>query len=397
MSEAADLAERRGLYVHIPFCVKRCYYCDFNTYTLDRSAVRQFLDALGREIRLYAQQLEAELPTFDTLFIGGGTPTCLSQEQLRSVVGMIRDHFSLAPDAEVTCEANPGSSNEDKYATLREAGVNRLSIGVQSLDDDLLQKIGRMHNANEALESIEAARRSGFTNISVDLMFALPGQTLDQWQRTVQRVVDYAPEHLSCYSLIIEEGTPFGEAYRHGRLQLPPEEEELAMYEWLIFELRAGGYHHYEVSSFCLPGYESRHNTIYWRIDPYLGLGPGAHGYWDDFRYSNVLLPDDYAKELSSQRLPIAQRQTVSTDELMDDTMIFGLRLLEGVDRARFRRRFGVDVQDVYPRELDRLQRLGLIHLDAERVRLTSDGLMLGNQVFAEFLRLDASKPSLAK
>ncbi len=387
---AREAREEVGLYVHIPFCAKKCYYCDFNSYTLDRAMVERFLHALEQEVSQYSRKLErrGESVVFDTLFIGGGTPTCLAAKELRRLLEMLRAHFTFRADAEVSCEANPGSSNVDKYGALREAGVNRISIGVQSLDDGLLQRIGRVHSAQEALESFDAARRAGFENINLDLMFALPGQTQEQWQQTLQRIIQLESEHLSCYSLIVEEQTPFGDAYAAGRLTLPSEDDELTMYEWAIASLRAAGYDHYEISNFARPGRRSRHNTIYWRIQPYLGLGPGAHGYWDGVRYSNERLPHRYAEALAAGRLPIVETRRVDKDEAMDDTMIFGLRMLAGVDRAAFRSRFGVDVAEVYARELRNLQELGLLEVDEESVRLSARGLPMGNRVFEAFLRL---------
>lgn len=352
--------------------------------------VESFLQALEQEADLYSRQFanESEPPTFDTLFIGGGTPTCLAGKELKRLMQMLQSHFCFSADVEVTCEANPGSSNVEKYGALREAGVNRISIGVQSLDDTLLQRIGRVHSAAEAVESFSAARRAGFSNINLDLMFALPGQSLAQWQQSMRRIIDLNSEHISCYSLIVEENTPFGDAYAAGRLSLPHEDDELEMYEWAIAALRAAGYLHYEISNFALPGRESRHNTIYWRIDPYLGLGPGAHGYWAETRYSNARLPTEYAERLAQGQLPIVETRNVSCDEAMDDTMIFGLRMLSGVERGPFRHRFGIDITDVYADELQRLQALGLIEVSEESVRLSARGLPMGNRVFEAFLRL---------
>lgn len=383
MIEAAE----RGLYVHVPFCAKKCYYCDFNSYALDRAAVVRYLDALEREASYYSERRRVAAHPFDTLFIGGGTPTCLAGKELRRLMQIVRDHFELKADAEITCEANPGSSNVEKYAALREAGVNRLSIGFQSLDDALLARLGRTHTAQEAVASFHAARAAGFDNINIDLMFALPGQDRATWRRTLEGTLALGPEHLSCYSLIVEEGTPFGDAFARGRLTLPSEDEELAMYEEAIALLSEAGYEHYEISNFARPGYSSRHNAIYWRVEPYLGLGPGAHGFIDGVRYSNVRLPAEYAQRLEAGDAPIAWSAPVSQDEAMDDVMIFGLRMLAGVERERFRRRFGVDVTQVYPDELARLQAAGLIEVCEERIRLSQRGLPLGNQVFAAFLR----------
>lgn len=378
----------RGVYVHVPFCEKRCYYCDFNTYTLERGDVDAYLKALGREIDLYRRRLADDPPVFTSLFIGGGTPTVLAPDQLKGLVDQLVGSFELVDGAELTCEANPGSADALKYAALAEAGVNRLSMGVQSLDDDLLRRIGRVHTAREAMASFEAAREAGFTNINVDLMFGLPGQSPGQWQDTLGRVMELGPEHISCYSLIIEEGTPFGRAHAKGELPLPSEDEELAMYEWAIDALQAAGYVHYEISNFARPGRESRHNTLYWRIHPYLGLGPGAHGYWDDVRYSNVRLPKEYAARLDVGTFPIATTESVDVDECMDDCMIFGLRLLDGVDRREFRLRFGMDITDVYGPQIEQLQGEGLIEVTAERVRLSRVGLPVGNRVFEAFLRV---------
>lgn len=376
-----------GVYVHVPFCVKKCYYCDFNSYSLDRGDVVAYLEAVSREATLAAGLESVRARVFDTLFIGGGTPTCLSGKDLKALVGGLRSAFAFCKDAEVTCEANPGSSNEEKFESLLEAGVNRLSIGVQSLDDALLKRIGRLHTGEEALRSFAQARRAGFENINVDLMFALPGQTIEAWRDTLKRIVDHGPDHLSCYSLIVEEGTPFGDAFARGKLSLPGEEAELEMFEWAIEHLTSSGYEHYEISNFAMPGKRSRHNQIYWRNEPYLGLGPGAHGYWDGVRYSNERLPSEYAEALSKGAPPRAEERRIGVDEAMDDTMILGLRLLEGVGKERFFRRFGLQVEDVYGEEIRRLASLGLLAEEAGRVRLTRRGLVLANQVFAEFIR----------
>ena len=386
------------MYVHVPFCVKKCYYCDFNSYSLDRSDVVSYLEAAARESALLAAEASVRGAVFDTLFIGGGTPTCLSGKDLKALVRRVYEAFAFAPGAEATCEANPGSSNEEKFESLLEAGINRLSIGVQSLDDALLQRIGRVHDRKEALRSFAAARRAGFANVNVDLMFALPGQSLATWQETLKQIADLRPDHISCYSLIVEEGTPFGDAHARGKLTLPGEDAELEMYEWAIEFLTACGYEHYEISNFALSGKRSRHNQIYWRNESYLGIGPGAHGYWDGVRYSNLRLPGEYAARLSAGALPRAEERRIGRDEAMDDTMIFGLRLLEGVEKRRFRERFRVEIGDVYAGEIERLRSLGLIEETPTHVRLSRRGLPIANQVFAEFLRLTpAQSPSRAR
>lgn len=387
------MTERCGIYVHVPFCVRKCFYCDFNSYSLDRAAVEAYLEGIEREIRLYEELLSQEPGTvFDSLFIGGGTPTCLSGKDLGWLVRRLIRAFRLKPGAEVTCEANPGSSNADKFLEMREAGVTRLSLGVQSLDDALLLRLGRQHTARDVYESFEEARRAGFDNVNLDLMFALPGQSIAQWQTSLQEALALRPEHFSCYSLIIEEGTPFGDAYQRGRLSLPGEDAEYEMYARAIDLLTGAGYEHYEISNFALPGKRSVHNQIYWQNGEWLGLGPGAHGYWRGRRYANLRPPASWSERLARGELPYEWTQDVTREEAMDDTMIFGLRLLDGVSVPGFARRFGVDPREVYAGEIERLVGCGLLEANGECIRLTGRGLFVANQVFVEFLR-DASSP----
>lgn len=377
-----------GVYVHVPFCVRKCYYCDFNSYSLDRGAVEAYLQAVDREIALWERLLARRSDiAFDSLYIGGGTPTCLSGKDLSWLVRRLLEAFPFRKDAEVTCEANPGSSNWDKFARMREAGVNRLSIGVQSLDDALLLRLGRVHTADDVFETFDEARRAGFDNVNLDLMFALPGQSQSQWEETVRAVVALRPEHLSCYSLIIEEGTPFGDFHAAGKLGLPGEDAEYEMYAWVIDALGEAGYEHYEISNFALEGRRSVHNQIYWRSGRWLGLGPGAHGFWRRRRYANVRPPGGYNAALAGGRLPVEWARFVPADQEMDDVMIFGLRLLEGVSVDRFARRFGASPLDVYKEAIDRLVEEGLLEATPQHVRLTRRGLFVANRVFAAFLR----------
>lgn len=382
------MIDGRGVYVHVPFCVRKCFYCDFNSYSLDRAAVDAYLKAIDQEIALYERALaRRDDLLFDSLYIGGGTPTCLSGKDLAWLVRRLLGAFRFREGAEVTCEANPGSSNWEKFARMKEAGVNRLSIGVQSLDDALLLRIGRNHTAADVYETVDEARKAGFDNVNLDLMFALPGQSLKQWEETVRGVISLGPEHLSCYSLIIEDGTPFGDAFAVGKLSLPGEDAEYEMFEWVIGALKDAGYEHYEVSNFSLPGRRSVHNQIYWKSGRWLGLGPGAHGFWRRRRYANLRPPAQYNAALKEGRLPLESARFVSRDEEMDDVMIFGLRLLDGVTSDRFRERFGVSPRDIYRDAIDRLVDGGLLEATAERIRLTDRGLFVANHVFAEFLR----------
>lgn len=378
-------ADACGLYIHIPFCVRKCPYCDFNTYPVARDAVRDFLRALEQELRLIAAAYRPG--PLDTLYIGGGTPTVLRGEQLADVVGWVRELFGLAPGAEVTVEANPGSVTPSGLRAMAACGVTRISMGVQSFSDEMLRRIGRNHSVSDVYRSYALIREAGIPSVNFDLMFALPGQTVADWQNTLARALELAPEHLSCYSLIIEEGTPFGELHRAGKLPLPPEEDEAAMYEHTVAACVAAGYEHYEVSNFARPGHRCRHNELYWRNLAWLAAGPGAHGYWQGTRYWNVRELGAYIEAVGAGRLPVAGCEPRRLDEQMDETMMLGLRLTEGVSAADFAARFGVRPEEVYGPAIQRLTDWGLLELADGHVRLTPRGRMLCNRVVAEFLR----------
>lgn len=378
----------------MPFCEKICHYCDFNKYLLKDGNVDEYLTALEREIELYGP--DAAVPgvsgeqspvRFDTVFIGGGTPTALSAAQLERLLNAVVGGFRLASEAEVTIEANPGTLTDKKLAALKRGGVNRLSLGVQSVNDELLHALGRIHTARHARDSYERAR-AWFDNVSLDLMYGLPGQDEADWRRTLSEVVGWLPDHLSCYGLIVEDGTLFGELHARGQLALPGDEQELAMYTFAREFLADHGYEHYEIANWALPGRRSLHNRIYWLNGEWLGLGPGAHSQWRGTRFANVRLPADYARHLTEGKLPIASSEPVDERTACEDTVILGLRLREGVDAHDFERRFGVAVTDVFGPEIRRVVNLGLADWDGERLRLTEEGLYLSNQVFQEFIRL---------
>ena len=380
----------RGLYVHIPFCIRKCYYCDFNSFRLRGPERDHFLDLLEQEADRWAARLEAAggVPVLDTLYVGGGTPTTLEAGQLARLFGALRQRFPLAPQAEITVEANPGTLTLEKLAALREAGVNRLSLGAQVFDDGLLRRLGREHDAAAIETSVALAREAGIPSLNLDLIFALPGQDLRGWRATLQRALALEPDHLSCYSLIIEEGTPFYRWHQMGRLPRPDEEEELAMYQAAIEAAEGAGLAPYEISNFARPGHQSRHNLIYWRNQPYLGLGPGAHSWWEGVRRANLGPLPAYEAALQAGRLPLEREEPISRALEMDETMFLGLRLTrEGVDRAAFRARFGTEPEAVYGLAIDRLVRLGLLEADAHRIRLTRQGVPVANQVFLAFLR----------
>lgn len=375
-----------GLYVHIPFCPQKCHYCDFNSYPLGEEPTQPYVDALVAEIESTREALGPDLPTFGSVFFGGGTPTTLEPAQLRQVLSALRRCFTLDPDAEITSEANPGTVTPEKLEGMLEAGINRLSLGVQALDDRLLRILGRVHDEGKVHQAVAVARKAGFRNLSLDLMFGLPEQTLEDWSRTLEGALALRPEHLSMYSLIVEPKTAFWRWRERGRLPLPDDEEELAMYELAMERAAQEGYRHYEISNYALPGMECRHNLVYWRNDPYLGFGAGAVSYWEGRRRTNVLLPRGYVARVREGR-PLTVEEEVATPlESLGETMMLGLRLLEGVDLGAARRRHGIDPAAHYSEHIDRMRAAGLLQIRGERLALTPKGLPLANAVWSGFV-----------
>ncbi|MCX7670773.1 MAG: radical SAM family heme chaperone HemW [Anaerolineae bacterium] len=398
-----------ALYVHIPFCVVRCAYCDFNTYAGLERFHAPFTEALSTEIgRAGAARGR---PPAHTIFIGGGTPTVLTSAQLAQILQACRAAFAVAPDAEITCEANPGTVDRARFADLRALGVNRLSLGVQSFDDAELRWLGRIHTAAEAEEAWRAARAAGFTNINLDFIFGLPGQELATWQRTLERAIALEPEHLSLYSLTVEHGTPLYERVRRGLVPAPDDDLAAALYEAACERLARAGYEQYEISNwargsgawthgrstnsamphspFAHPVFACRHNLVYWRRESYLGFGPGAHSFdrAAGRRWWNVRPVPQYIQRIAAGRSPEADGEFIDRRTAMGETMMLGLRLVrEGVAEALFRAQFGVGLQEAFGREIERLAAAGLLERLPDRVRLTPAGRLLGNRVFAEFM-----------
>jgi oxygen-independent coproporphyrinogen-3 oxidase len=369
-----------GLYIHIPFCQAKCAYCDFASYAGCEALFVPYLDALRREMRLARRVCH-------TLYVGGGTPTILPASDLAALIESARQTFGLGPDAEVTVEANPGTVDAASLRQLGKAGVCRLSLGVQSLDDGMLRLLGRIHTAEQAHLAVRDARAAGFDNLSLDLIFGLPGQTLAQWQEDVRRVLDLSPEHLSLYALTVEENTPLAASIEAGELRAPDDDLAAEMYAWAEEMLAEARLVHYEISNWALPGHACQHNLIYWRNEPYVGLGAAAHSWYDGVRRSNLRVPGEYIDVLRAGRSPIDEEEAIDPALEMGETMMMGLRLLEeGVSFARFTRRFGVSMDDVYRSQIEGLITRGLLARTPDRIHLTKRGHLLGNQVFAEFL-----------
>jgi len=383
-----------GLYLHIPFCRAKCAYCDFPSFPgLDR-LYDAYVQAVCRETAQRAPQWAAL--RFDSLFIGGGTPTVLTAQAIEMLLEACRRHLGIAPSAEISIEANPGTVDLDLLRALRHCGVNRLSLGVQSLDDGELALLGRVHRRAEALAAYAQAREAGFENVNLDLMLGLPGQRLAGWRRTLEEAITLGPEHLSLYILSLEEGTPLCARVALGALPEPSEGVAAAMYELAERLLAQAGYRHYEISNWArrrpddnangLPTLACRHNLKYWRNEPYLGLGAAAHSYDGVARTANILDPAAYIAHMERGEEAVAAREALDDAQRMGETMMLGLRLIQGVEWRRFRERFGLGLEDVYARQIAELTDEGLLESDAQGVRLTARGRLLGNRVFAAFL-----------
>ena len=376
------------LYLHIPFCVKKCNYCDFLSAPAEEETRAAYVDALLEEIRGFEDPEDYEVVT---VFFGGGTPSILPGQEIFRIMEALREKFSFRKGAEITLEANPGTVDKEKLSCYKKAGINRLSFGLQSADAEELKKLGRIHTWEKFLESFQLAREAGFSNINVDLMSALPGQTKESWEKTLRQVLALQPEHISAYSLIIEEGTPFYQLYEKDVERrdageepelLPSEEEERAMYEATGRILKEQGYLHYEISNYAKPGRECRHNLGYWQRRDYLGFGLGAATLLNPVRYKNTedleaYLGGDFSKK---------EFFVLTKDNQIEETMFLGLRVLEGVSKEKFREQFSCELRVVYRKELEKLEQEGLLEEEGDFVRLTSRGIDLSNLVLAEFL-----------
>lgn len=370
-----------GIYIHIPFCASKCLYCDFNSWAGKEGLMPEYFKALTREIKDCPEKANVS-----SIFIGGGTPSVVDQGYIGEIMEKLCDKFTIAADAEITIESNPGTLNRDKLRAYKSYGINRLSMGLQSTEDRLLKIIGRRHSFQDFLNNYNDAVKCGFTNINADLMFSLPDQSLTDWDNSLKIISELGLQHISCYSLIIEEGTPFYKLNEEGKLNIPSEELDREMYQHAKDFLQSEGYSHYEISNFAKPGYECRHNILYWKAREYIGFGAGAHSYLKDYRYSNVIGIEDYIRLKSEGSSTIEGKEFISKKESMAEYMILGLRLIGGVDRAEFFDRYEVKVDDVYGDIIERFIRQGLLYSEGNKIALTDKGLDLANVVMEEFL-----------
>ena len=366
------------LYIHIPFCVRKCAYCDFLSAPGSEEAKASYTEALLREI----EAVKTEKREVSSIFVGGGTPSALSPSLMGDIFEKIHKSFSVAPDAEITIEANPGTLSKEKLFLYRNVGINRLSLGLQSPEAAELKSLGRIHTYEEFLESFSLAREAGFQNINVDLMCALPDQTYEGWIRNLRTVAALHPEHISAYSLIIEEGTPFAKR----KLNLPDEDTEYRMYEDTAGILAEYGYEQYEISNYAKKALACQHNVGYWTRKEYLGLGLGAASLWGNQRFSNTSDFSAYLKESGSPEKIRENRETLSLEDEMSEFMFLGLRMTEGVSKAEFLEGFGTLIESVYGNVLDKYKSVGLLEEKEGRIFLTRAGIHVSNGVMAEFL-----------
>ncbi|KAA1040060.1 radical SAM family heme chaperone HemW [Macrococcus equipercicus] len=367
-----------SLYIHIPFCNRICTYCDFNKFLIKNQPVDAYIDCL-------IQELEGiDTCTFNTLFIGGGTPTALSVTQLERLLSYIADRFTVTD--EWTMEANPDELTAEKIAVMKQYGVNRLSLGVQTFDNNLLKLLGRTHEESDIKAAVDAAKSLGIQSVSIDLMYHLPTQTLEQVKRDLDKALALNIDHISSYSLILEPKTQFYNQYRKGMLQLPDDTLAAEMYDYTIQRLAQSDFSQYELSNFAKPGHESRHNKVYWQNSEYYGAGAGSHGYINGARYFNIAPVPHYIKAMQTTGSAVKETHQVTVEESMEEFMFLGLRLNSGVSKAVFAARYNITLDDVFKDVLEDLVADGLLTEDNNYIALTPAGRMIGNNVFEKFL-----------
>lgn len=369
-----------SLYIHIPFCKQKCMYCDFPSFCGKDTLMERYIDALIKEIKEKASKYY-----ISTIFVGGGTPTYLHLNELEKLLNSV-NALNLSKDIEFTVECNPGTLTEEKLSLMKNKGVNRLSIGLQAYQEDLLKRIGRIHSFKEFKENYLLARRIGFKNINIDLMFGLPNQKVEQWKETLEEVLLLQPEHISAYSLIIEEGTTFYKLYESNKLPLPSEEDEREMYRITLQALKNKGYHQYEISNFSNLGKECKHNIVYWDLKEYLGCGSAAASYIGGTRYKNLEGIEDYIRAIEGGEKTFDEMTVNTKEDEMEEFMFMGLRKTQGISEEKFYRRFGVNVENVYGTVINKHIAEGLLIKNSGKIYLSNKGIELSNYVMSDFI-----------
>lgn len=373
-----------GLYIHVPFCAQKCYYCDFNSYKINSNQKKEYLINIEREMKFYKDEFKDKC--FDTVFFGGGTPSILTVDELQELVNNINENFNIKKDAEITIECNPGTINREKLEAMKKMGINRLSIGLQATQNYHLKSIGRIHTYEEFEKNYYDALDIGFENINIDLMYALPNQKTQEWKDTLDKIIKLNPSHISAYSLILEEGTKLYDMYQNKEFELLDEDTDINMYNYTIDTLKRHGYNQYEISNYSKENLECKHNIIYWKCDNYLGLGPGASGFIGDTRYSNIEDICEYNKCIMQNIRPVSEEIELTKKDKIEEFIFMGLRMNEGINVDIFKERFDTDFYDIYQEVMDKLIKRELVRFDGKNISLTQKGREISNSVFIEFL-----------
>lgn len=376
----------KGVYIHIPFCHQICNYCDFNKVFFKNQPVDEYIECLGKEMKMMVAKKPQAFEKIETIFFGGGTPTALSPVQLERLLILVKEAIPMDYVKEFSSEANPDELTRDKIKVLKKHGVNRLSLGVQSFDQDLLRKLGRTHDNEHVYETIQAAKEEGFTNISIDLMYGLPGQSMEQWQHTLEMAMKLELPHFSAYSLIVEPKTIFYNLMNKGKLPLPGEDSEADMYSYLMDTMEQQGIHQYEISNFGKTGFESLHNLIYWDNEEYAGFGAGASGYLEGVRYSNHGPLKKYMDAIDAGELPLLNETVVDRQAQLEEELFLGLRKTAGISKIHFIEKFGEPVEAIFRDKIKKLVHDGLLIDENDYLMLSKKGRFVGNEVFQEFL-----------
>ncbi|SFA70105.1 oxygen-independent coproporphyrinogen-3 oxidase [Lentibacillus halodurans] len=373
----------QSVYIHIPFCQQICHYCDFTKFFYNEKLATEYIEALSNEINT---NIHGNSNKVNTIFIGGGTPTALNLEQLRSLMQLIDAKFDIAACSEFTIEANPGDFDEEKIKLLKSFGVNRISLGVQVFDNIMLEELGRLHKVKDVYRTIDLLQQQRFYNISLDLIYALPNQTVEHFRQSLNEAVSFNLPHYSTYALQIEPKTVFYQRHKKGKLHRPPQEEEVQMYETLVDTMRMNGLQQYEISNFAKPGFESQHNLVYWKNEHYYGFGAGAHGYLPGRRTGNIRPLPAYVKKAVEDGNPILNTEEIGMREMIEEEMFLGLRKMEGIHTDHFLEKFGFRYEDLYKDSVSFLINKGWLKEDGKNLHLTDQGVLFGNEVFEQFL-----------
>ncbi len=373
-----------SLYIHIPFCKQRCFNCDFPTFAGKERFREDYVEALIKEIEDKCSNY-----LIKTIFIGGGTPSYLEEKELEKLLIAV-SKLNLSDKLEYSIECNPGTVNEDKLKIMKKYGINRISFGLQSCNNQLLKKIGRIHTFKEFLENYNLARKIGFNNINIDLMYGLPNLTIQDWKDTLEKISELRPEHISAYSLIIEEGTAFYKLYEKDKLELPSEDDERVMDKLTKDILKSNGYHQYEISNFALPGKECEHNKVYWSLEEYIGVGSASSSYIDGYRLVNTSNINDYIEKINNNISVVIDKYENTIEDEMEEFVFMGLRMVSGIDLLKFKKKFGVDINSIYKEVIEKNIKDGLLVVEENKMFLTAKGMELSNSVMSDFI-LDKS------